>query len=419
MGVQRPVLLVLWVSVTPLPSKLDFDIATQEYACAMSTPTRQGLRFTSIRLENWRNFQHVDVDLERRVILVGPNAAGKSNFLDVFRFLRELVSGGGLQEATRNRGGVSALRSLAARRNPEVVIAVGIGSDDNADAWRYELSLGQDNNRRPLIKKETVFRDGNELFSRPNKKDEADPELLTQTFLEQVSANRDFRVVAEFFASVRYLHIVPQLVREPDRAVDRNDDPYGGDFLEQIARTPERTRTARLRKINSALSVAVPQLKELELWRDVRGTPHLRGKYEHWRPQGGWQTEERFSDGTLRLVGLLWAVLQGSGPLLLEEPELSLHPEVVRYLPQMFYRIERRTGRQIMLSTHSSDLLQDGGIGLNEVLILEPKSEGTSVRPASDLEEAHDLLAGGLTLADVLLPRTRPAEAGQIALFGS
>lgn len=36
-------------------------------------------------------------------------------------------------------------------------------------------------------------------------------------------------------ASVRYLHIVPQLIREPDRSVGRVNDPYGGDFLEQIA----------------------------------------------------------------------------------------------------------------------------------------------------------------------------------------
>ncbi len=52
-------------------------------------------------------------------------------------------------------------------------------------------------------------------------------------------ANQEFRDVADFFASVRYLHIVPQLVREPDRSVGRRNDPFGGDFLEQIARTPE------------------------------------------------------------------------------------------------------------------------------------------------------------------------------------
>jgi hypothetical protein len=87
-------------------------------------------------------------------------------------------------------------------------------------------------------------------------------------------------------------------------------------FLEQIAKTPERTRFARLKRIRDALRAAVPQLAEIELVRDNRGTPHLRGKYEHWRPQGAWQTEEQFSDGTLRLMGLLWVAMEGGGPLL-------------------------------------------------------------------------------------------------------
>ncbi len=42
----------------------------------------------------------------------------------------------------------------------------------------------------------------------------------------------------------------------------------------------------------------------------------LRGKYRHWRPEGTWQTEEQFSDGTLQLIGLLWAAMdRGKGPL--------------------------------------------------------------------------------------------------------
>jgi ABC-type proline/glycine betaine transport system ATPase subunit len=164
--------------------------------------------------------------------------------------------------------------------------------------------------------------------------------------------------------------------------------------------------------------VAVPQLTEIELSRDDKGTPHLRGKYEHWRPQGAWQTENQFSDGTLRLMGLLWAVLDGKGPLLLEEPELSLHPEVVRHISQMFARIQRRTGRQIILSTHSSDLLLDDGIGLDEVLLLVPGREGTEVNLASSIPEIKELLEGGLSLPEAIIPRTKPDKAAQLPLFG-
>src|SRR3990172_4602478 len=376
-------------------------------------------RISQIHLENWRNFTFVEVALQRRAFLVGPNASGKSNLLDLFRFLHDVVSvGGGFREAVRRRGGVSRLRCLAARRYPEIVVHVKIGDDDEPAFWEYELRLTQDNLRRPIVRGERVAKRGATLLSRPDAQDKKDPERLTQTHLEQVNVNRQFREVADFFSSIRYLHIVPQLVREPDRSVGRSNDPFGGDFLEQIARTPKNTQDAWLRRIRDALRVAVPQLKELELARDIRGTPHLRGKYTHWRAQGAWQTEEDFSDGTLRLMGLLWAALEGSGPLLLEEPELSLHPDVVRFVPQMFARIQRRTGRQILISTHSMDLLRDEGIGLDEVLLLEPGTEGTSVAPAGSVRAIRDLLQGGLNLAEAVMPRTRPKQAQQLMLFG-
>lgn len=377
-----------------------------------------GVRFSALELENWRNFRKVEVELQRRAFLIGPNASGKSNFLDVFRFLHDIVSvGGGFQEAVRRRGGVSRIRSLAARRYPEIAVKAEVGSDE-AVQWKYELRFVQDNLRRPILRKEQVIRgDSEEILVRPDREDKADPERLTQTYLEQVNVNQEFRPLVDFFGAVRYLHIVPQLVREPERSVGRTNDPFGGDFLEQIARTPSRTASARLRRIRDALRVAVPQLEELELFRDGTGTPHLRGKYEHWRPQGAWQTESQFSDGTLRLMGLLWAALEGGGTLLLEEPELSLHPDVVRFLPQMFARVYRRSGRQILLSTHSPELLQDEGIGLDELLLLMPEEEGTSVRLASSFREVPELLAGGVTLPDAIIPRTRPKDAHQLSLF--
>ena len=374
------------------------------------------LKIRRLRLRNWKNFADIEVAIEDRVFLVGPNASGKSNFLDVFRFLGDLAStGGGFQEAVRRRGGVSAIRCLAARRNPDIEVHVELQEGTEGARWRYELAFSQDNQRRPLLHMERVLQDEKKLVDRPDSDDEDDRVRLRQTHLEQVNVNKPFRSLAEFFTSIRYLHLVPQLVREPDRSVGRTNDPFGGDFLEQVTKTQERTRNARLRRIQKALRIAVPQLEEIDLWRDARGTPHLRGKYQHWRPQGAWQTEEQFSDGTLRLMGLLWSTMEKDGPLLLEEPELSLHPEIVRALPQMLARVQRKTGRQIFLSTHSPDLLKDEGIGLDETLLIIPKTEGADVLPASSFREFLDLLEGGLPLADAVMPKTRPEQVEQLS----
>ncbi|MDQ2904984.1 MAG: AAA family ATPase [Chloroflexota bacterium] len=378
------------------------------------------MRFSRVHLENWRNFTHVDVPLQQRMFLIGANASGKSNLLDAFRFLRDIARvGGGFEKAIVDRGGVSRLRSLAARHNPEIIIDVHIEDDDDI-TWRYRLAIIQDNRGRPTLKEEKVWKADQLLLERPGTLDAGDKELLHQTHLEQINSNRDFREIADFFNTIRYYHIVPQLIREPDRSTGRKFDPYGGDFLEQIAGTSKKVQDSRLRRIESALRVAVPQLQALQMYKDNRGVPHIRGKYDHWRSQGAWQTEADFSDGTLRLMGLLWALLGGTGPLILEEPELSLHAEVASHIPEMMAQIQKsqkRQARQILASTHSSDLLSDEGIAPDEVLLLLPTSDGTKVEVGIEVDGIKQLLDAGLSVAEAVLPRTRPPQAEQLSFL--
>ena len=84
----------------------------------------------------------------------------------------------------------------------------------------------------------------------------------------------------------------------------------------------------------------------------------------------------------------------------------------------MFARVQRLTGRQIFISTHSSDLLRDDGIGLDEVLLFIPEAEGTSVKTAANEKDIQLLLQGGLSLADAVVPKTRPEKVHQLTLFG-
>jgi predicted ATPase len=76
------------------------------------------------------------------MFVVGPNASGKSNLLDAFRFLRDIADPrGGFQHAVQSRGGVSRLRSLHARRQTDVIVDVTMDIEDTL--WRYRLAFGQ------------------------------------------------------------------------------------------------------------------------------------------------------------------------------------------------------------------------------------------------------------------------------------
>lgn len=374
-----------------------------------------------LSLQNWKNFQKASTHLPRRVFLIGPNASGKSNFLDAFRFLKDIAVSG-LGYAVDSRGGVSPIRCLAARASSSVLLQVELVEDDESPAWEYTVDFSQDAHRKPIIKREIVRNlvTGETILDRPSRNDTADPLLLTQTSLEQISANKEFRPIADFLASVTYQHLVPQVVRDPKgfSSVPVSNDPYGRDLLMRIHGTAANVRDARLKRIGLVLRQAVPQLQSLEIEMDSRGSPHLIGRYEHWRSHAAKQNESQFSDGTLRLLGLMWAMLDGDGPILVEEPELSLHPEVVRSLPQMLLSLQKEirrmrkkredySNRQIIISTHSEEMLSDRGIAPGEVIRIESGSEGSALVSASADDRAL-MERGGLSAADVLLPKSGP-----------
>lgn len=196
-------------------------------------------------------------------------------------------------------------------------------------------------------------------------------------------------------------------------------DPFGQGLLQRIAKTPVKTRTARLKRINHALAVAVPLFSELRFVQDhVSGLWHLEANFKHWRVNGAWQREDQFSDGTLRLIGLLWALQEGDGLLLLEEPELSLNDGIVERIPLLVDRVlrDRKKGalvRQVLISTHSEALLAEVPDPAS-VITIETGPNGSTAREPSDSESRS--MAHGLNPAEVLLAKTRPRSLEQLGL---
>ena len=373
------------------------------------------LRFTRLKLTNWRNFRSVDIKLQPRAFFVGPNASGKSNLLDAIRFVGEIArpGSGGLQAAVESRGGFS-FRCLQARTKSWVEVDAEVGTDEEPKLWRYLLRVNVLKREKfPTVVHEGIWHAGKNIKERTRS--ETDDALeYSQTYMEQVGVNKDFRQLTEFFASCRYLHVVPQIVRDRSRARTEGEDPYGGDLLRRMKEVPKKTREPRLNRISQALRIAVPQFREVELKDDSEGVPHLYASYVHWRPNAFKQSEADFSDGTLRLIGLLWSIAERGGPLLLEQPELSLNDAVVGELPKMFRRMQKLSGRQVITSTHSSALLDDPGIGAKEVHRISVDTNGSVVQTLMDDQRVVAQIGSGMTISQAILPLLRPKEIDKL-----
>ncbi len=375
---------------------------------------------SKIELFNWKNFHRCEVGVQERCFVVGANAAGKSNFIDALRFLRDVAKqGGGLQTAVRVRGGITKIRCLAAREQSNVKLAIELSESDSRElCWHYELNFkhtgGGIRENQVKIVSEKVFsgREQRYVLDRSAETLGEDEETLKYTYLEQPNANKDFRVIQQFLQNVEYLNVVPQMVRESASSSYSGDkeDYYGRNFLKRLALLNDNTRRSYFRKINEFLKLAVPQLEELSFVKDEIGVPHLEARYVHWRTRGSKQQEMQFSDGTLRLIGFLFALIDSNGVLLLEEPEINLHPGIVAQFPEFIAKIQRvkKGGRQVFITTHSYDILSNEGIAPEEVLLLTNSPEGTEVEVLSDVEKAKNILAAGFSMADVVMPLTKP-----------
>ena len=383
-----------------------------------------GLYVSKLKLFNWKNFHECELNLTKRCFIIGANASGKSNLLDALRFLRDIAKqGGGLQSAVEQRGGVTKIRCLAARQRTDISIETELRDiETEVLCWTYCLKIknvgGGIMKNQAAVLEEKVYdhQRGEAVVERTAKSEEEDGETLKYTYLEQTTANKEFRVLRDTFSEIEYLNVVPQLVRESGSVVltSGKDDYYGRNFLNRLSLLPERTRKSYLRKINDVLRKVVPQMDELSFVRDEMGVPHIEARYKHWRDKGSKQNEVAFSDGTLRLIGFLFAMLDGNGVILLEEPEINLNSGVVEQLPEFIARMQRSKKRQVLVTTHSYDMLSSVGIGTAEVAVLETSTEGTKVSPLSEIPSLQAAVDAGFSIADAAMPAIKPSTAGEM-----
>ena len=313
------------------------------------------MRITHLHLINWRNFPDVEFDLGERLMVVGANASGKSNLLDAFGFLSDVASyGGGLASAIDARGGIGAVRNAHTSHDHarcDVTCDVTMAHGD--DVWRYRLSIRGvgPSTRLAQVADETVWLNGTVLLRRPDGNDRDDLRCLEQTHLEQVSINRQFRMIA--------------------------------DFLAQAGDLPSTCGSVDHGHVERAMHAAIPDAGPLPPASDGFAV----------------------SDGTRALAGLLQTLMVTSttgGLLLLDGPEQLLNPAIVRRLPEMFATAGQDGATQLVLSTHAREILDDETIRASEILVLQPTRGGATARLLCDVPQVRSQLTAGIPVSEVV-----------------
>jgi predicted ATP-dependent endonuclease of OLD family len=101
----------------------------------------------------------------------------------------------------------------------------------------------------------------------------------------------------------------------------------------------------------------------------------------------------------------------------LEEPEINLHAGVISQIPEFISKIQRskKSNSQVLITTHSYDILSASGISPHEVLLLQNTQEGTTIQKMSNIADLKSIVDAGLSIADAVIPYTKPKEIEKLS----
>ncbi len=356
-----------------------------------------------IELKNWRSVREQGLKLGPVNLLIGPNAAGKSNVVDALRLLAEAIRSD-LETAVTRRGGLESVRFRGASEGEEVTISIDYFVPDpsaphSRSDMRYSLTIAQEpESGRPAVAREELrvkvrrnepgtqrlwFRSqwGKGRALRDVKTDQreafdtGDPGILALKALGFLATFPRIRALREFIEGWQFLSVDLGAIRQPrrDERATRLDGKAAN--LANVLRTMRSFNASGLERILDNLRYLLTHVSDV-----VTDVEHGRVLlYLVEQPFGSSFDVQVISDGTLRLLALLTALetMPEHGLLCVEEPEHGLHPLVFGPLLDIMREYCPTDGsRQVLLTTHSPDLVD--AARPEEVIVVERNEEGAS-----------------------------------------
>ena len=384
---------------------------------------------TRVALKNYKSIASCDVQLRPLMFLVGPNGAGKSNFLDSLRFVADALNLS-LDHAIRDRGGIDNIRRRSGGHPNHLSIRLDFDSPEGFGHYAFRISALQ-RGRYKVQKEECVLRS----TQQPTQEDyfyvengtvtDASVEMVPaaatdRLYLVNASGLPEFRPVYDALSCMGFYSLNLDKIRDlqapdPGDLLIRN----GSNLTSVLARLSDPVK----RRIEEYLAAVVPGVhgvkvkkfgpkETLEFRQDVAGAKHP------WR-----FLANNMSDGTLRALGILVALFQGNNDpkkrvLLVgvEEPEIALHPAAAGVLLDALRDAADKT--QIIVTSHSPDLLDDKDLDPGSILAVEAR-DGTTIIAGVD-EVGRSVLrdrlytTGELLRLDQLQPGPASIDAAKV-----
>lgn len=372
-----------------------------------------------LRFSNYRSLgENINIALGPFTALVGPNGAGKSNVVDALRFVADSMNMG-LSGAITHRHGIGPVRRWSGGHPFNVSIGLELMSaDGHPSSYSFELRGDRDEEYKVKTEEASVWF-GREMlrFRVENATWIEGPSGLKPPLddknlvLPVIGGDARFKPLIHALQQMSVYAIFPDTLRTPQKySPVKPMDRHGSNWASILKDQPEASWKPEL---ISALKRLTGDTEDIKI---EQAASYLVVQFRHSSPnrKPKWFDATQESDGTLRVAGIVTALLQEPPvPVIgIEEPELTVHPGAIPLLYDFLKQASKRS--QVLVTTHSPELLDL--MDADDVRVVRRGHEGTSVAQMSSAQ--RQLVRDGLlTLGEVLrtegLQPELPLAAGE------
>ncbi|MCK6639063.1 MAG: AAA family ATPase [Bacteroidia bacterium] len=360
------------------------------------------------------------LELGSKNVLVGRNGSGKSNVIDIIRFVADIMKLG-LEGAITKRHGIKSIRRWSSGRPLVVSISLEIVEKD-FDA-KYSFEITGHKKYEYDVKKEYAWikeRDSGVVHSYqvesgtwivpiPNLKPTLTPLNLC---LPLIAGDSRFKPLVDSLRNMAVYNIYPDALRipqtyDPQKPMEEHGNNWVSILKDQDPETWKSDLIESLYKLTNEIDdISIKQV-----------TGYLITAFKHGESgesnKGKWFDATQESDGTLRIAGIITALIQVPRLTVIgiEEPELTIHPGAIPILYDFISEASAKS--QVIITTHSPELL-DYWQGATEFIRVVEKIDGLTTIRRVDEEQIHLVKEGLMTIGE--LHREGELQSSQTSL---
>ena len=408
-----------------------------------------------IEVKNFKSFKELKIDLGKFNVVIGANASGKSNFVRIFEFLRDITSSG-LDNAISMQGGVEYLRNMnIGASEPLSIKAVS----DKEFRWGLETKAGLTGmktykttyeftlrfNKRgsgfrivkdELIQKCKFFRlerkgkkivekeilgEGEILISRSNgrinidlnippklslKKEDIFPPFLREEELPKHTLLLEYFFIPPLiplkgiFSEISIYDFDPKLPKKATPITGKAELEEDGSNLSIILKNITGDREKR-RKLFNLVKDLLPFVEDVDVEKFADKSLLFKLKESYFKTQ--YLPASLISDGTINMTALIVALYFEEKPfVIIEEPERNIHPSLISKVVEMMKDASQTQKKQVVVTTHNPEFVKYAG--LENLLLVSRDEDGFSTisRPA-DKEEVKTFLKNDIGIEELYI----------------